>query len=75
MTATDITIDKVTDNGNNILLIEGHDAKESYSTSNGRLTDMPVADPVDDPTNILYFQNTLFASLPPQPVVIYENQA
>ena len=74
MTATDITIDKVTDNGNNVLLIEGHYDTDLYTTSNGRVTDMPVPDPVDDPANILYFQNTLFLSLPPQPVVIYENK-
>ena len=74
MVATDLTIDKVTNNGKNLLIIEGHDAKESYSTSNGRVIDMPVPDPIDDPANILYFQNTLFLSLPPQPMVIYENK-
>ena len=75
MTATDITIDKVTDNGNNVLFIEGHYNTDLYSTSFGRLADMPVEDPVDDPANIVYFQNTLLLSLPPVPVVIYDNQA
>lgn len=63
-----ITIDQVTDNGDNSLTIIGHDDDgNEYTSGNGRLSVLPKKD--SDKMN--YYLETLLNSLPPENPVLY----
>lgn len=69
MQSTDLTIDMVTDNGDNSLTIVGHDTdSNSYTTSMGRMSDLPA----DKTEQTPYYQQILFNSLPPTQAVLYQ---
>ena len=76
MVATDLTIEIIVDNGNNTLTITGHDTNRvSHTTNNGRKNKLPNQNNIQDTSNIAYCQDILLKSIPPVPVVIYDNQA
>lgn len=68
-----LTIDQVTDNGDNSLTIIGHDSSDnSYTTSMGRKSDMPDSENFSDESNIEYYQNILAEAVPAIPTVVYQ---
>lgn len=67
--ADTLTIDQVTDNGDNSLTIVGHTADNtSYTTSMGRKTDLPSV----QADQMTYYQTILATALPPAQPVLYQ---
>jgi hypothetical protein len=66
---SDLTIDQVTDNGDNSLTIIGHDTNNtSYTSSMGRKSDLPT----DSTKQMAYYQQILADSIPPAPSTLYQ---
>lgn len=66
---TNITIDQVVDNGDNSLTITGHtDDGTSYTTSNGRKSELPT----NQSDQMAYYEAMLISCLPSATPVLYQ---